>query len=75
MPRIIKGFLTLPSIDHTVFLPIKIKTYKQTAVQFVKPRLTIDSEENSYYPNKQQRDTGNEGDDSQREAEKLTPFA
>lgn len=74
MPCIIKGFLTFPSIYHTVFLQIKIKTYKQTAVQFVKLRLTIDSEENSHYPNKEQRDTCNDGDDSQREVEKLTPF-
>lgn len=53
---------------------MKIKTDKQSAFPFVKPRFTIDSKEDIYYPNKEQRDTYKDGDNSLRHAERLTSF-
>ena len=53
---------------------MKIKTDKQNAFPFVKPRFTIDSKEDIYYPNKEQRDIYKDGDNSLRHAEKLTSF-
>lgn len=61
-------------ISHS-FSSQKTKTCKQTAFQRVKPGFTTDSEENIRYPNKEQRDTYEEGGGSPREAEKLTPSA